>query len=215
VSFNESHIIVGPPGCGKTTLAAALGRKHLAGGDNHVLFVHDPVQQFAKHGCQVYADAAAWRAAAAAAAAEQTPMPRGASLGGNDEDVLRLVLDIGERVNRADHVRVRMFFIRDEGSLGSSGPTHMARLDNEAMAIRRHRGIAFVFNLQDPNQLTERFYRQSTDVWLFRQTSDRAAKLDNLLLLERGELARAGVTRLPPHHYIHVRLGEGIVAEAA
>lgn len=214
MSFNESHIIVGPPGCGKTTLAAQLVRNHLKLPDG-VVFVHDPVFQFAKHGCQAFKDANAWRDAARAAGKEGK-MPRGASLGGADEDITRLALELGEKCNRADRVTVPMMVVYDEGSLRtSSGSTFIGALDNEALAIRRHRGVAFVFNLQDPSQLTERFFRMATDVWMFRQTSSNAAKLDNLLLLEKGELARAGITRLPKHHYLHVRLGEGIVAEAA
>lgn len=217
MSFNESHIIVGPPGCGKTTLAAQLVRRHLER-DNGVVFVHDPVYQFAKHGCAPYRDTAAWKRAAAYCAQQNPPsdMPRGASIGGEDEEITKLALSIGERCNTADRVSVPMMVVYDEGSLRmSSGSTFIGKTDNEALAIRRHRGVAFVFNLQDPAQLTERFFRMSTDVWMFRQTSSNAAKLENLLLLEKGDLMRAGITRLPPHHYLHVRLGEGIVAEAA
>lgn len=217
MSFNQSHIIVGPPGCGKTTLAAQLVRRHLAL-PKGIVFAHDPVGQFRKHGCLPYSNAAAWRTAAAECARSkgELQLPRGASLGGSDEEITRLALELGEKCNTADRVELPMLVVYDEGSLRtSSGSTFIGATDNEALAIRRHRGVAFVFNLQDPAQLTERFFRMSTDVWMFRQTSSNAAKLENLLLLEKGDLVRAGITRLPQHHYIHVRLGEGIVAEAA
>lgn len=225
MSFNESHIIVGPPGAGKTVLASRLVRRHLEHPDG-VVFVHDPVGQFARHGCHVYNDVAAWRAAAAKCSSKDGPkLPRGAALGGSDEEITRLVLDLGKKCNSVDRIAVRFMLVYDEGSLRtSSGATYMGATDNEVLAVRRHRGIALVYNLQDPGQLTERFFRMATDVWLFRQTTTNAAKLEKLLILEPGELVRAGITRLPPPtakggavtlHYLHVRVGQGIIAEAA
>lgn len=211
MGYNFCAVLCGPPGCGKTTLAASVVTKHLA--DGGIVFVHDPVQQFARFGCKVYPDANAWREAARKAANENKPMPRGASLGGSDEDVTRLALEIGERCNRADAVRVRILKVADEMSLGASGSTWMERIDNELLAIRRHRGIGILMNVQQPTQITERFWSMSTNACLFRTTADRAQKLDKVLLLERGELERRGVTDLKPHTYIHVRLGEGIVNE--
>lgn len=212
--YNFTGIIVGPPGFGKTTLQRALVRRHLAQ-PTGVVLAHDPLYQFGKDGCHAYKDAAAWRAAAVAAAAKKLPMPRGASIGGRSEDVTQLALDMGERLNRANDTRVAILTPYDEGSLlSSSGSTYMGDAENETLALRRHRGVGAVYNLQEPKQLTAKFYRMSTDVYLFRQTEENAHHVEKHMLLEKNELLRAGVTRLPEHRYLHVRLGKGLVAEA-
>lgn len=181
-----------------------------------IVFVHDPVFQFAKHGCAVYKDADEWRRKAAAAAAAKQGMPRGASIGGDAESVTRLALELGERVNRADDVRVKILLAYDEGSLiETSGSTHIGTLDNQLEATRRHRGVGIVRNLQQPTQLMSRFWLMCTDAFILRATSKQAKQLDDLLLLEPGELTRAGCSRLERYRYIHVRPGEGIVSEAA
>lgn len=215
MSENFCGIVVGLPGHGKTTLQISLIRRHLAETDGIVL-AHDPVMQFTAHGCAYYRDVAAYRAAAAEAASKKQPMPRGASIGGLDSDgVVELAMQLGEKMNTAKRVAVPILVPFDEGSLREgSGSTHISKLDNELLALRRHRGVMPVFNLQEPAQLMSRFYRMATDVYLFRQTEDRAYQLDNLTSLEKGTLARAGVTRLEPHHYIHVKPGVGIVKEA-
>lgn len=211
--FNFSAVVLGPPGAGKTTLVSSLVRRHLDD-ENGIVFVHDPVFQFSKHGCHAYKDAAAWRTAAAAAAEQQTPMPRGASVGGDAESVTRLAMELGERINRADDVRVKILLAYDEGSLiETSGSTFMSSLDNTLEATRRHRGIGMVRNLQQPTQLMSRFWLMATDAYIFRCTTKQAKQLDDLLLLEPGDLARAGASRLPKYEYIHVRPGEGIVGD--
>lgn len=211
MSFNFCAIIMGPPGCGKTTLAGSIAVKHLR--DGGIVLAHDPVLQFTKFGCRHYVDASAYREAAALAEKSGGTMPRGASIGGNAADVTKLAMDIGEKCNRADAVRVRILEVLDEMSLGASGATWVDRQDNEWLAIRRHRGIGIVMNVQQPNQLTSRFYSMCTDVAVYRTTAGRARKLDGELLMEPGTLERANVTALPPFTYIHVRLGEGIVSE--
>lgn len=213
-SYNFAAIVVGLPGYGKTTLQVALIRRHLQETDGIVL-AHDPVHQFVQHGCAYYEDAGAWRAAAAAAAREGKPMPRGASIGGVDSDAItELAMQLGEKLNTADRVACPILVPFDEGSLREgSGSTHISKLDNQLLALRRHRGVAPIFNLQEVAQLTARFYRMSTDFFLFRQTVDRAAQLDGLLFLEPGTLERAGVAQLDKHRYLHVRLGEGVVGD--
>lgn len=205
MSYNFCAILIGPPGCGKTTLAGALAQAHMKAGG--IVLAHDPVTQFAKYGCAVYADAAAYRAKAATAGAA---MPRGASIGGDAAEVMRLAADIGKRCNRADDVRVKILFIADEMSLGASGPTWVDKQDNQVLATRRHLGIGLVMNVQQPNQLTSRFYSMCTDVAIFRTSADRAARLDNELLLDRGTLEKANVMDLEKFHYVRVTLGEGV-----
>lgn len=211
MSYNFSAMIVGLPGQGKTTLVTQLIGRHLET-TRGIVLAHDPVQQFTRIGCRWYKDAHAWRLEAAAAAAKQQPMPRGAAIGGNAEDVVRLALELGEKLNTADAVAVPILVPFDEASLrDGSGSTYASKEDTELLSLRRHRGVAPIFNLQEIKQLTARFYRMSTDVYLFRQTSDRALELDSLLFLERGTLEAAGVTQLEQHHYVHVQVGVGVV----
>jgi len=211
--MNLAYIMVGPPGCGKTSIAAKLVATWLAK-PRGIVLIHDPCRDKAFREMRVhqYADAATWRAAAAASAKAKQPMPRAASLGGSAEDVTKLAYEIGDRNNSADNVRVPILLVFDEGSLrASSGRTWFGAEDNTLLATRRHKGIAPVFNFQQPDQVTRAFFEFCTDVAVFRQTRDRAARLERSLLLEAGELA--GAAELERYRYIHVRIGEGIVAE--
>jgi GTPase SAR1 family protein len=209
---NYQAIICGPPGCGKTTLAKSLVRRHLDE-TRGIVLAFDPMHQLTRDGCEYYADAAAWRARQSEAGATGKPASRGASIGGDAADVTALAMELGKRMNTATDVRLPILVPYDEGSLlGSSGTTYVGDLDNKLQATRRHLGVSPVYNLQQPSQLTERFWTMSTDAFLFRQTSDRARQLEQYLLLERNELVRAGITRLPAHYFIHVRVGQGIVS---
>lgn len=214
--WNFCAYIIGPPEYGKTSILRKLVRRHLTELPTGIVLIHDPVAQFAKDGCAFYRDANAYRAAAAAALKAKKPMPRGASLGGSAEELTRLALSLGERAgNTQDHVRVPILLGFDEASLrDGSGSTWMGKDDNELLSTRRHRGVGIVMNIQDTGQLTERFFRMSTDNYVLAQTTESATKLEKALMLERGTLLRAGVTQLPIHQYLHVRLRVGVVAEA-
>lgn len=214
MKWNYCAYVVGPPEYGKTTIAAMIARRHLETMPTGILFVHDPVAQFAKHGCAYYATVDAWRVAAREASTKKTALPRGASIGGDASEVTALALELGEKMNRADAVRVPILLVYDEASLmDTSGSTYMGKLDNTLIATRRHRGVGLVFNLQDPGQLTSRFFRMGTDYYLLAQTSRAAAQLDERLYLEPGTMLAAGVTRLEMHQYLHVRQRVGVVAE--
>jgi hypothetical protein len=214
--WNFCGFIVGPPEYGKTTVARSLVRRHLAELPTGVVFVHDPVGQFGRDGCHWYANAAAWRVAAAKAAKEKKPMPRGAALGGSTEEIMVLARELGERCgNRQENVRVPILVVLDEGSTNdSSGSTWAGKEDVQSLAMRRHRGIGFVFNLQDPMMLTAQLWRLGTDFYLFACTSKHARTLDDRLYLEPGTLERAGICKLDKHRYLHVRQRVGVVSEA-
>jgi ABC-type oligopeptide transport system ATPase subunit len=213
--WNFSAIVVGLPGSGKTTLQRSLIRRHLTT-TNGIVLAHDPMAQFKRDGCVFYRDVADYRAKAAAAAAANTTLPRGACIGGfNSDDVMRLAVDLGEKLNTAERVNVPILVPCDEGSLREgSGSTHVSELDNRILSTRRHLGLGLILNVQEAAQLMNRWYRMSTDVFLFKQTSDRARKLDEWLQLERGSLESWGVTELADHHYLHVRPGKGLVTDS-
>jgi hypothetical protein len=215
MKWNFCAFIVGPPEYGKTTIARQLVRRHLRELPSGVVFVHDLVGQYGKDGCHWYADASAWRAAAAKAAKEKRPMPRGAALGGSTEAIVQLARELGEKCgNRQEDVRVPILVVLDEGSTNdASGSTWAGKEDVQSLAMRRHRGNGFVFNLQDPMMLTAQLWRLATDFYLFKCTTKHARILDDRLYLETGSLERAGLCTLPKHRYLHVRQGAGVVAE--
>jgi hypothetical protein len=215
VKWNFCAYVIGPPEYGKTSILRKLVRRHLTTLPNGIALIHDPVAQFAKDGCAFYKDASTYRAALAAAHAKKQPVPRGASIGGSADELTKLALAMGERAgNTQDHVRVPILLGFDEGSLrDGSGATWMGKEDNQLLATRRHKGVGIVMNLQDTAQLTERFFRMSTDVYLMAQTTEFLLKLDKALMLEKGTLIRAGANQLPMHKYLHVRLRVGVVSE--
>lgn len=213
--WNFCGLIIGPPEYGKTTVARHLVRRHLAT-TNGIAFVHDPVQQFGRDGCYFYEDVAAWRRAAFEATKTKRPMSRGISLGGSTEEIVELAGSLGVRAgNTQEHVRVPILVVMDEGSTNeNSGATWMGREDMQALSMRRHRGVGFAFNIQEPTMLTEKFYLFATDFYLFAQTTDHARMLDKRLLLEKGTLERAGVCSLPMRKYLHARKVVGVVGDA-
>ena len=95
IGVNYFGIIVGGPGCGKTTLARSLISAHVDEVPTGIVIAHDPVRQFVADGACWYDNAAAWRVAMAAAAAAGKEVPRVSSLGGDAKDVTRLALEIG------------------------------------------------------------------------------------------------------------------------
>lgn len=209
--WNFNAIVVGLPGDGKTTITAKKIVRHIRETPGLVL-AHDPRAQFVKLGCTWFADVAAYRRAAADAVKAKRPMPRACSIGGNDGDaIMKLALEIGERLNTADHVARPVLVPLDETADRESHM--MTPTDKLFLTQRRHAGVGGIFNVQDPALVEQKFYRLSTDVVLFQLPSDRARDLDRKLYLEVGTLEAAGVCRLGLHEYVHVRPRIGIVRE--
>jgi hypothetical protein len=218
-SLNYSAMVIGLPGDGKTSLQVKLAKRHLETTKGIVL-AHDPMRQFPrKVGSShfaYYADVGAFKRAASESARTKKPIPRGASIGGlKSDDVTRLALDMGDRAgNNDDRTLLPVLLMFDEGALREgSGSTFISDLDEELLVTRRHKGVMPVFNLQEVTMLTARFYQVSTDVYAFQQTTDRCALLEKNLHLEKGTLVRAGLTRLPAHGYMHLRMRVGPVRE--
>ena len=214
--WNYSAVVVGMPGVGKTTLQGSLIRRHLTTTAGIVL-AHDPMGQFTRDGCRFYKDASAYRAAAAAAGREGKKLPRGASIGGlNSDAVTELACELGAKMNTAERVTCPILVPFDEGSLREgSGSTYVSDLDNRILSTRRHLGVGLVLNVQECKQLMARWYQMSTDLYLFKQTRDRARLLDGYAQFEQGSLESWGVTTLEEHRYLHVRPGKGLVADSA
>lgn len=205
--FNFAACIIGPPQFGKTTLARSLMGRHLADFKDGIVIAHDPLQQF---GARSYKTPADVRAAFIAA----EPMPRLISVTSDAPGCTSLAYEIGERWNTAKRTTRPILLCYDEGSLiGSSGATWMGQADKEALAVRRHRGVGLVYNLQRYNQFTQSFYDSATDLYLFCQLPTRLAAIEEALGLHAGTLKAAGADTLPQHHYLHLRHHVGVVSE--
>jgi hypothetical protein len=102
--------------------------------------------------------------------------------------------------------------VYDEATLlESSGPTHMGLADRQALALRRHWGIGWLYNLQHTSQLTSAFFRNCTDLYLFRQVTKSCRLLDESMSLEPGTIEKSGVLALDKYRYVHVQPVVGIV----
>lgn len=202
--FNFTAAIIGPPGYGKTTLAKQLAAQHLAKHKAGIVLAHDPVGQF---GGSKFSSAEEFRRTAL----KSKTIARLCSIGGVASDVTALADAIGQRVNTAANARMPILVVYDESSLlDTSGPTHMGTADRQLLAIRRHRGIGLVYNLQRPNQVMQSFFFSCTDAYVFWSLPKFAAMLDDCLSLPAGTLEAAGACRLAKHQYLHVQPIKGV-----
>ncbi len=203
-SLNSLTIVVGPAEYGKSTIVRGKVLQHLRSHERGVAFVHDPHGQFSDM-CAPYKDAAAVRAALAS-----PRFYRGFSVGGSSSDVRALALELGERWNKSDNVRVPILWANDESSLmDSSSKNHMSAEDLAVCSNRRHWGIAPVLNVQSVTNLTRGWYEQATEVYVLSQVSeDRARLLEEYLGLRRG--AMASIMGAPKFQYLHWLRGVGL-----
>jgi len=210
VKFNRGYIVIAPPQHGKTTVVKAITIEHLRTYPTGIALVHDKNRQFLDI-CARYETIAEFRAAAAKAANENVPFPRGASFGCSSTEVSQLAYDLGRKHNTMEDVRMPILDVNDETSLmETSGSTHIAQIDLEINANRAHLGICPVYNAQRPTALTEAFYSMATDVIIFSMPSRRKARvLEEYLGLPDNALD--GIVGWPKYKHVHWKQGEGLV----
>lgn len=206
MSTNKVAIIAGPRGVGKSTQARELVIEALEG--KRWVFCHDPVAQY-RGLCATYNTIDAWRTAMAAAAAAESPMPRGAAFAiGDALELVGLVNELGTRWNTAIASRFPMTLVFDESAFLAQG-TWMDKAMNELLALARHRGVQLVFLVQRKTQLSVGFWEMATDAYLFRQPTGRTEEFEAPLSLPKGALA--GLASLERFEFVHVVSGEGPV----
>lgn len=188
---DQAIIAVGPPKCGKTTIVRTACRKFLVSRQRGIAIVHDVNRQFG-HECAYYNTVDEWLRARAAAHEANEPFPRGAAITGYDQarPIVECAIKLGSAHNRASHVALPMFVAFDESSMmEDSGSTHIARHDLQMLTTRRHLGIAPAYNLQRGGALMKAFYEASTDVFVFRQSSEESVREIELKLgVPKGSL---------------------------
>lgn len=209
---NYQGIIIGGPGVGKSTLQRSIANERVVKKRRGWGFFHDLTGDWARvWKLPVWESADAWRAEFART---KGAMPRLGSFACGSEELTALVTELGKRFNDAANVRFAMSLFYDEGALvDGSGSTHQGKSDMRVSAMRRHLGVELAFNIQRVTMLTEAFYTTSTDIYCCRLTSDSdVAKLEERCGLREGAARR--LLTLPPHRYIHIRPGRGIVGDA-
>lgn len=210
--IDQMVIVIGPPKVGKTTHVRSLVIDHLTRHPTGIALVQDTNGDQFRDICATYDNTDQYRAAVAAAASEQKKIARGSAFRGFASSAMRrLAIEIGDKYNSADSVRVPIMLAYDETSMmESSGSTHIDREDLQMISTRRHKGIAPIFNCQHESTLTQAFFDVATDVIVFSQaSSDRCAALEKKLGLQKSALAR--LIGAPKHVYAHWRQGEGLI----
>ena len=207
VQLNSAVICCGPAEYGKTSIARKGALDHLTTYPTGIVLAHDRHRQLVKSGMtKLYDTVQQWRDERA----KNPTAPRGASFRCAWSEVAKLAIELGEKHNTDDNVKLPIKLIGDETSLmNTSGPTHMDSLDFQIFADRRHWGIAIQLNVQRQSSLMVAFYDQATDVIIFSQGEEDARDLEKKLSLRKGELAP--VVMAPPFHYLHWKRGQGIV----
>lgn len=201
--YNFAAVLIGDAECGKTTLARSLVYAFLVERRSGVVLAHDPAGQFAGAGGAL-ADAEEARARIREAQRARTAMSRVISCGGDAREVTRLALELGA-VNRADRVVRPILVVYDEASMLSSGRTHIDKVEEQALAIRRHRGVGSITCAQQATQLAAPYLYFATEVRLFRSPTATIRRVEDLFNLEPGDLEAARTLR--PYHHLRVVRG--------
>lgn len=192
-------VLVGPPGHGKSSLAAELAEKRLREG--RWVLVQDMNREFGRF-CAPYANEAEFLELANRASKEDRPCPAGAAFPLSADRVLALAVQLGTSWNlERGHVSEPICVVINETtSFEGSGSTFVGQDLARAVAQRRHLGLEMIYCMQHAAQLPESIFEFVTEVHMFRQTrSDRTDKLERTVGLERGSLE--GLLKLEPHRY--------------
>jgi len=209
---NFSGLAIGAPGSGKTTKIRRWVHDFLLANPTGIAIVHDTQGQFGDM-CASYATVEEFVHAARRAADERLTIQRSIAITMDDsQHVAEFAVALGERHNaRKPIVRMPIFLAWDETSmLDGTGSTHIGRLDNRINTTRRHLGIQTAANLQRPGALPRGMYELATDVVIFRQTSEDAARdLERNLGLSKMTLQP--MLTAPKYRYAHWRSGLGLV----
>jgi hypothetical protein len=209
VEFNFCALVVGPPQYGKTTILRELVIEHLRTYPTGLALVHDPNLQL-RDVCATYEDAAHWKRAFDEHLRSGKPFPRGASIGGEAEDIRNEAIALGKARNSADNVRIPILLGFDESSLlDSSSSTHIGKDDRRLLCMRRHWGIGPIYNAQTVTGLDTTFFVLSTLVIVLSQASERETeKLEQRIGVLPG--ATRGLVMAPPFRYIRWERGKGL-----
>lgn len=211
-SVNHLSFCIAPPMAGKSTLQRSVARALLEAHPASVLLAHDESGDWAREWrLPVVQDPRAWLAAWDA---KPRTAPRLASFDCAWSELRGLVFELGRRYNDAAATRLLMVVAIDEAvMLDDSQSSYTARDDKRLLLRRRHLGAAVLVNMQEVSTLAKGFLSTATDVFAFLMPDEDAVRvLERRCAMPRGALA--GLGRLAPHRYLHLRPGVGIVREA-
>lgn len=202
-------LLIGPPGHGKSSLAAELAEARLRAG--RWVIAQDTSREFGRF-CAQYPSTAAFLELVSRAGREDRPSPLGAAFATSADEVLRLAVQLGEQWNRA-HGSTRepvCLVVNEATSFEGSGATWVGQELARAINQRRHLGLELILCLQQPAQLPGWVYEVATEVHMFRQgRSERIVQLERLLNLRERTLD--GLGDAPPHRYATARPLVGLV----